>query len=784
MADELTSEQIRVRGLVQGVGFRPTVWQIAKACGLTGRVWNDAWGVQIEVWGGDAQIDEFVQRLQTEAPPLASIEALERLRVDAGDPPEDFTIVPSRSGEVRTGVVADAATCQTCLADVFDPNNRRYRYPFTNCTHCGPRLSIIRSIPYDRASTSMSVFPQCGACQAEYDDPADRRYHAQPNACGDCGPRIWLEDVEGNPVDFAGEVDAIARAASLIKQGDIVAIKGIGGVHLACDASNSATVERLRQRKRRYHKAFALMARDVGMIREYVHLNALQESALSSPAAPIVVLERHGRGRLASAVAPGQNTLGFMLPYTPLHHLLMQGLEHPIVLTSGNCSDEPQCIDNAESHQRLGAIADYWLLHDREIVNRLDDSVVRVLAGKLRLLRRARGYAPAPLTLPEGFEAAPPVLAFGAELKNTFCLLQDGKAILSQHMGDLENSATYADYRHNLALYQNLYQHQPRVLAVDMHPNYLSTQWGRRRAEAESLQLEEVQHHHAHIAACMAEHGIPLDAPPVLGIALDGLGFGEDGAIWGGEFIKADYLGFERLASFQPAAMIGGARAMYEPWRNTYAHLRLALDWRQISDRYAGLELIRFLRDKPLANIDTMLERGLNSPTASSCGRLFDAVAAALGLCREGVSHEGQAAIELEALVDLAEFEQDISGYGYRLMSHQGLLQLNWRPLWEAILSDLDEGVTDGVIAARFHAGVARAVAETGIALCRQYHLGKVVLSGGVFQNRLLLERVFELLQKTGLTVLAPEQTPSNDGGVSLGQAVVAAARRILTPPA
>ncbi|OQX49125.1 MAG: carbamoyltransferase HypF, partial [Candidatus Sedimenticola endophacoides] len=544
---------------------------------------------------------------------------------------------------------------RACLEEVREPGNRRYRYPFTNCTHCGPRLSIIRSIPYDRAGTSMAEFTQCPACQGEYDDPADRRFHAQPNACAVCGPRLWLEDAHGEALENAGEADAVARAAALIRRGAILAVKGIGGVHLACDAANDDAVGRLRRRKRRYHKAFALMGRDLAMLGRYVRVSPLERQALLSPAAPIVVMERIAGHGLSAALAPGQNTLGFMLPYTPLHHLLMDALEGPIVLTSGNRSDEPQCIGNGESRHRLEGVADYWLLHDREIVNRLDDSVVREMAGRVRVVRRGRGYAPTPLVLPAGFAAAPPLLALGAELKNTFCLMQEGRAILSQHMGDLEEAATHREYRRSLDLYQGLFRHRPAALAVDMHPDYLSTQWGREWAAREGLELHRVQHHHAHITACMAEQGLDLDSGPVLGIALDGLGYGADGGIWGGEFMRVDYLGFERLASFEPVAMIGGARAIHEPWRNTYAHL--APWWGEVEARYPELDLVRFLRARPLATLDAMLERGLNSPRASSAGRLFDAVAAALGLSREAVSHEGQAAIELGVKEDVIKHD-------------------------------------------------------------------------------------------------------------------------------
>ncbi len=771
-------ERIRVRGLVQGVGFRPTVWHLAGETGLDGSVWNDAEGVMIEVWGNPGQIGRFIERLQAEAPPLSVIESITRTPAAGDAPAPGFSIVESRAGEVRTGVVADAATCEACLREVNDPGDRRYRYPFTNCTHCGPRLSIVRSIPYDRATTSMAVFPLCDFCQSEYRDPGNRRFHAQPNACPDCGPRVWLEDADG-PMPAIGERDAIEEAIELLRQGAILAIKGIGGIHLACDAGNPEAVNGLRARKRRYHKAFALMARDPAMIELYAELGEQERKLLKSRMAPILILPMAGGGRLAPGIAPGQNTLGFMLPYTPLHHLLMKGLDRPIVLTSGNRSDEPQVIDNGVAREQLQGIADYWLLHDRDIVNRLDDSVIKVMDGAPRMLRRARGYAPAPIALPPGFEAAPQVLAFGAELKNTFCLLKGGRAILSQHMGDLEDAATNRDYRHNLALYRSLYDHRPEVLAVDAHPNYLSTQWGRQQAEETGAPLEVVQHHHAHIAGCMADNGIPLDGGEVLGVALDGLGFGDDGALWGGEFLIADYRGYRRAGWMQPVPMIGGARAVYEPWRNTYAHLVQAFGWAEVRDSYGSLELVGFLDQKPLSNLDAMVERNINCPIASSCGRLFDAVAAALGICRERVSHEGQAAMEMEAMTDPRAVSLCDSPYPCRTDEEDGRLVIGWNPLWRGILDDLAAGATPADISARFHAGLVKVLVEAVVRLGGRHGLDTLVLSGGVFQNRILLEGVSDGARRNGLQVFSPVQTPANDGGVSLGQAVIAAARMI-----
>jgi hydrogenase maturation protein HypF len=776
-SENIVAETIRVNGTVQGVGFRPTVWRLARAHNLTGSVWNDADGVGIQVWGDTRQLEGFISSLQRECPPLARIESIERSPMAAGQVPEMFRIVASLAGETQTNVAADAATCDACLHEVDNPSDRRFRYPFTNCTHCGPRLSIIRTIPYDRANTSMSAFPMCPACEAEYRDPADRRFHAQPNACPVCGPKVWLENLAGEIVRMGAAEDAVSAAQKILASGKIIALKGIGGIHLACDACNEQAVHRLRQRKRRYHKAFALMAKDVAMIQRFAAINEQEMSLLKRAAAPIVVLDSSGE-TVASEVAPGQSTLGFMLPYTPLHHLLMQKMEQPVVLTSGNCSDEPQCIENDDARSRLAHIADYLLLHDRDIVNRLDDSVARIAAGEPRLLRRARGYAPVPIVLPEGFERSGEVLAMGGELKNTFCLLQRGKAVLSQHMGDLENALTFKDYRHNLRLYRTLFDHRPAIIAVDCHPDYLSTQLGREMALAEEIRVVDVQHHHAHIAACMAEHAVPLYSKPVLGVVMDGLGYGSDGSLWGGEFLLADYRDSQRLAHFTPVAMPGGIKAMKEPWRNTYAHLQQAFGWDWIRENYSHLTMVRIMEKRPLRNLSLMIEQGLNSPLASSCGRLFDAVAATLGICVESQHFEGQAAMEMESIAAPFFQAQYASAYPFELPQpeHQSGI-IHFRSLWRALLEDLAEGCDIGVVAARFPQTLCSLIDQTAVDLCRKHGITTVVLSGGVFQNRLLLEGVTGRLDARGLRVLSPSAIPANDGGLCLGQAVIAAAK-------
>jgi hydrogenase maturation protein HypF len=782
------ARSIRVRGLVQGVGFRPTVWRLARDCGLAGDVWNDAEGVMIRAWGRPADLDRFLRRLEDQPPPLARIDSIawalsEDNPIDGG-----FHIVSSRAGEVHTAVGPDAATCQACLGETLDPSDRRYNYPFTNCTHCGPRLSIVRAVPYDRCNTSMAEFALCPTCRAEYEDPEDRRFHAQPTACPSCGPHAWLErfvDGRTEPQLFVAS-DAAKAARALLLSGAILAIKGLGGFHLACDACNEDAVARLRRRKRRYAKPLALMARDLHVIRRYCAVDGQEEALLKSAAAPIVILPATGPDRIANGVAPGYATLGFMLPNTPLHHLLLRDIDRPFVMTSGNLSQEPQCTDNEEARRLLSAIADYGLFHNRDIVNRLDDSVARVMLGKPRLIRRARGYAPAPVRLATGFEHAGPLLALGGELKSTFCLLKDGQAILSPHIGDLEDAVTLADYQKALSLYLALYDHVPEAIAVDMHPDYLSSKLGRDRALADGCRIEEVQHHHAHIASCLAENAIPLGTRPVLGIALDGLGLGPDGTMWGGEFLLADYKTFERVGCFPPVAMPGGAQAVRQPWRNAFAHLDAAIGWERCKREHAGLELVRCLDSKPLGTLAAMMSKGINSPRSSSCGRLFDAVAAAVGICREAVSYEGEAAIALECIADVRALAPEDDGYPIplrmRAPASGGLTTMDFSPLWRAILDDLDSDTPAGVISARFHQGLVRAIVAMVCHIFERENrrLERIVaLSGGSFQNRLLLEGVSRTLEDLGLTVLTHCQVPANDGGLALGQAAITAARAI-----
>lgn len=770
---------IRVSGLVQGVGFRPTAWRLARDCGLQGDVRNDGAGVLIRVWGLPVARQQFLRRLRREAPPLARIDSLSVTALRDGAPQPGFSIVASIMDEVRTGVVPDAATCAACRTEIFDRNDRRAGYAFGNCTHCGPRLSVASSVPWDRCNTSMAAFKMCPACRSEYEDPADRRFHAQPIACPTCGPSLWLES-SGDSFDIDHSEEPLAAAQRLIAAGFIVAIKGVGGIHLACDAGNATAVDRLRRRKRRYDKPFALMATDMRMIRRYCHVERMAAALLESPAAPIVLLPANGARGLAGGVAPGQSTYGFMLPYSPLHHLLMSGLDAPIVLTSGNRAEEPQCIRNHEARANLGDIVDALLLNDRDIVNRMDDSVVRVIAGRTALLRRARGYAPASLRMPPGFGDAPAVLAMGGELKNTFCLLRDGEAIVSQHLGDLENAAANAAYRNTLERFLELFDHVPRHLAVDAHPDYLASKLGRERAAADGIAAIDVQHHHAHIAACLADNGVGLDAPGVLGIALDGIGYGDDGSLWGGEFMLADYRDYRRLAAFAPVRMPGSVQAIHEPWRMGLAHLRELEDWEDWRSRCAGRGFFRTLAGKPLATLDAMLHAGFNSPVTSSCGRLFDAVAAVVGL-RQAVTYEGQAAIELEAAVDPAAL-RDGRAYPFAIVTGSGMPVLGVRPMWRALLGDLQADVPRGVMAARFHAGLAQGVVSMVDHLTQAHDdawSGRIALSGGVFQNACFSALLIAALEAGGRQVLRHERVPANDGGLSLGQASVAAARAI-----
>ncbi|MBY4676826.1 carbamoyltransferase HypF [Marinobacterium arenosum] len=761
--------RIRVKGLVQGVGFRPFVWRLANEVGLHGRVRNDSAGVLIELWCNERQLDRFTERLQADCPPLAHIEAVTSTPFEA-PVPADFSIVASEQGEVATGCVPDAASCPACLAELFDAGDRRYRYPFINCTHCGPRLSIIEAIPYDRVHTSMKAFKQCDRCQAEYDDPADRRFHAQPNACPQCGPQCWLEDGAGNRLAPSGEL--FHWLAGQLRAGKVLALKGLGGFHLACDATNDAAVRELRRRKQRPAKPFALMVRDLEVQGRYARRSPAADKVLAGSAAPIVLLDRQDNElTLSPNVAPGQYQLGLMLPNTPLHHLLLESFDSPLVMTSGNRSGQPPAISNDEARQQLAGIADILLLHDRAIVNRVDDSVVRQEVDSLRLLRRARGYAPQPLPLPAGFEQAPELLALGGELKSTLCLLQRGQAVLSQHLGDLEDARTYAEYEHTIGLYRQLYQHRPQWLVSDLHPEYLSSKYAANCQEVQGIGRLQVQHHHAHLAACLGEHGYPLAGAPVLALCLDGTGYGEDGSLWGGELLLAEYRDFRRLGSLAPVALPGGGQAIREPWRNLFAHLLRSLpelDERLLQQLWPGFA------GKPLPTLRAMLDKGLNAPLSSSAGRLFDAVAAALACSFERISYEGQAAIELEALS--RRCGDEVAAYPFGLEQGEGRWLLDPAPMWRVLFDDQKAGRAPAEIARAFHRGFSDALLALVDRLAAQHPFSTVVLTGGVFQNQQLLQGLETGLQGMGMQVLAHAKVPANDGGLAFGQALVAAA--------
>ncbi len=786
---KVVSLEVRVRGRVQGVGFRPTVWRLSRALGLCGEVFNDSEGVFIRLWGAEQQITIFLDRLRQEPPVLARIDSVECTE-GRGNMPPDFRIAPSVEGRAHTQIAPDAAICRACAAEILNSRERRANYFFTNCTHCGPRLTIVTEIPYDRANTTMAPFPMCAACEAEYTDPGDRRFHAEAIACGACGPRIALRRLDGHAPDLeklSGE-ECLATARRLIMSGAILALKGLGGYHLACDATNFDAVSRLRRLKRRDAKPFALMARDLGVIRDYCAVGEEEERLLISSAAPIVLLNTRGGKRLPPVVAPSLNALGFMLPTTPLHLLVMQGFAGPLVMTSGNLSDEPQAIDDNDARERLAAIASYALVHDRRIANRVDDSIVRVMAGRARVLRRARGYAPAPLRLPSGFESAPQLLAFGGELKAAFCLLKDGEATLSQHQGDLEDERTFDDYRKNLALYARLFDHRPAAFVVDGHPDYVSSKFAREQGLATSTPVMEAQHHHAHVAACLAENGRPLDAPPVLGVVLDGLGFGDDGTIWGGEFLLADYRRYERLGALRPVAMPGGARAIRGPWRNLYAHLTALMDWPEFARHFSQLDLCAELSKRPLSTLEAMMRSGVNSPMASSCGRLFDAVAAALDICPDRQAYEGETGARLEAIVDESELRNGDEAHCYSfslsLRSPAGPQYLEPATMWRALLDDLMTRAPPPIIAARFHKGLAAAIVAMTKQLAQKDSVrarlfDTVALSGGCFQNHILFAEVLRRLEQAGFKVLTHAEVPANDGGLALGQAAIGAARLI-----
>jgi hydrogenase maturation protein HypF len=777
--------RIHITGIVQGVGFRPFVFTQAIQNGLTGWVCNTSAGVDIEIHGEQRDITLFVQTLKSAPPPLARIDTFEIQQI-AGRHYDTFEIHESQevAGAFQP-ISPDISICLDCLKELFDPADRRYRYPFINCTNCGPRLTIIEGIPYDRPNTTMRDFEMCPECKAEYTDPTDRRFHAQPIACPVCGPQVWLE--YPNPVYKSENVrvvrgdEAILAVQKHLRTGRIVAIKGLGGFHLACDATNPKAVAELRRRKLRVDKPFALMLPDIASIEAHCLVGDIDRQLLESRERPIVIITRKESSSIALEVAPKQNTVGVMLPYTPLHYLLFAPqsgrkssvIQHkpiqmpPLVMTSGNISEEPIAIDNIEAQGRLSGLADIFLMHNRPIRTRCDDSVMRTYRGATFPVRRSRGYTPFPVYLPS---ISPQILAVGGELKNTFCVVRDRYAFLSHHIGDMENYETYQSFQDGISRYEALFHIKPEAIAYDLHPNYLATRYAIERAEREGMPSYGIQHHHAHIVSCMAEHLLPADQP-VIGISFDGTGYGDDGAIWGGEFLLADYRGYERICHLKYIPLPGGDVSIHKPARIALAYL-----WSSQLEWEPELHPVSALCAEELSILKSQLRLRLNTPLTSSMGRFFDAIASLCGV-RQVVNYEAQAAIELEAIAD-----PDETGEYHFIIEPDGnpksnSLHIDASPLIEEVLIDLQRCMPVSKISARFHNSVARMV-HTVCNRIRQEHAVKhVVLSGGVWQNQTLLQRTNELLASDNFIIQIHRQVPTNDGGLALGQAVVAIQR-------
>ena len=775
----MPSANVHITGIVQGVGFRPFVYGLATRFALKGWVRNTSAGVDIEVDGDQDVLEAFVKALYDEAPPLSRIDGL-TVSFGPGNGFHSFEIIHSEViPSAFQPISPDVAICEDCLRELFDPNDRRYRYPFINCTNCGPRFTIIKDIPYDRPDTTMAPFAMCPDCEREYRDPTDRRFHAQPVACPVCGPHVTFERL--NAGTLAHERDAIRETRAALTNGEIVAIKGLGGFHLACDATNTKAVTELRNRKLRVDKPFALMMPDVENVEEHCFVSNEERQLLTSPARPIVLLRRKPGSNIVEEVSPNQAWLGVMLPYTPLHHLLLERgswtVDHEkcvhrapstvLVMTSGNLSEEPIATTNDEARQRLAKLTDAFLMHDRDIYIRCDDSVVRVFDDdhepsmdnqkSIYPIRRSRGYSPFPVKLAS---EAPQLLATGSELKNTFCITNKRYAFLSHHIGDMENYETLRSFEQGVDHFERLFRVKPEAIAHDLHPNYLATRYAQERAEHEGLSAIGVQHHHAHVAACMAEHGLN---EPVIGVAFDGTGYGEDGMIWGGEFLVADYRSYQRPFHLGYFPLPGGDASIKKPARTALALLwSLGIDWDE------SLAPVTQFGEKDLSLLHSQLEKKINTPMTSSIGRLFDAAAALAGV-RQQVNYEGQAAIEFEALADPGEEAS------YPFVVDEGQLQV--RGAIERLIKDVNTGVPTRKIAARFHNGLADAIRIATISIRRETEIQKAVLSGGVWQNITLLRRTLSLLRNDGFEVYIHREVPTNDGGLSLGQAVIAASR-------
>jgi hydrogenase maturation protein HypF len=742
--------RIEIRGTVQGVGFRPWVYRIAHEIGIAGRVHNHARGVTIEAFGETRELDALVARLR-DPPAPARVVKLDTEMI-AAEAANDFVIVHSAEGGPRAlSIPPDLATCPDCEREIHDPTNRRFHYPFTNCTACGPRFTIATGVPYDRPATTMAPFVMCPACQREYDDPRDRRFHAQPNACPVCGPKLALWSRTGE--DLLA-IDPIHVLAERLAAGDIAAVKGLGGFHLACDAARGAVIAELRRRKHREAKPFAVMVRSLAIAEQLAVLSDDERRLLAAPERPIVLVQRRRGAPLAPEVAPGTELVGLMLPYTPLHHLLMRAVGRPLVMTSANPSDEPICASNAEAVDRLGDIADVLLVHDREIATRCDDSVARVIAGKPTLMRRSRGYVPRPITLARPVERA--ILAVGAQLKNTFCVATGDSAYLGPHVGDLDNPAAFQFFEDAIARMEDILRVRPEVIAHDLHPGYLSTQYARGR---EAPHCIAVQHHHAHVASAMAEHGL---AGPVIGVAYDGTGWGPDGTAWGGEILLATYASYERLATFRPVPLAGGDVAIREPWR-----VALAL----VDDAFGRAEMLEdlplFARTSPraIAVVRSMIAGNVNSPRARGVGRFFDGIAA-LCLDRPQAAYEGELAVAWNLAAD-----DDRDRYRYAITDGE----IDLRPLVRSVVRDLRAGVRTSTISARFHHTLVAATVDRVRAAIERVGPLPVVLSGGAFHNPLLAEGIRRGLAH--LDVRLHGDVPPGDGGIALGQALVADAQ-------
>jgi hydrogenase maturation protein HypF len=747
---------LKINGIVQGVGFRPFIFQLAAENNLCGEISNTSEGVSIFIQGTPRDVEAFCQSIPLKKPPLAQLTHINTFE-ESVRWYTDFQIVSSKGHQNRkaTLISPDVSICDDCLTELFDPTDRRFHYPFINCTNCGPRYTIINNIPYDRPYTSMKNFQMCPECQEEYDNPLDRRFHAQPNACAQCGPMVSLYTSNGKKIE---DTDPIQKTVELLKAGKIVAIKGLGGFHLAVDAENNNAVTNLRRKKIREEKPFALMAHDLGKIREFAQMNVAEEEALLSPARPIVIVKKKRNHSIGRQVAPGNRYLGVMLPYTPLHYLLLSNNFLALVMTSGNKSEEPISIDNQDAFQKLGKIADYFLIHNRDIYLRSDDSIVRVTNHTIRQIRRSRGYVPVPVFLGS---KTPEVLACGAELKNTICLTRKNQAFISQHIGDLENPSSEAFFKKTIKHMKQILDIDPAIIAHDLHPNYLSTAYAIAQKDITKI---GVQHHHAHIVSCMAENKIQ---DPVIGLAFDGAGYGPDGTVWGGEILIAEPGRFDRAAHLSYHPMPGSAAAIKEPWRMGISYL---LDSYGEAYRELKLPMFQVIDDQKIDIIAQMATKNINSPMTSSLGRLFDGVAAIIGL-KYQVSFEGQAAMELEMAAD----ESIKEAYEYAWLEGT-VFQIDTKPIIQGVVKDTINHIDPSVICGKFHNTLIQMFTELSKIIGKITGLNRIVLSGGVFQNQILSKGLFRSLEKKGFEVLTHSIVPCNDGGISLGQAIAAAA--------